>query len=139
MIELPPRTIPLLQFFQRKKKEKGKTGMPRAQPLPRLSGKDRATVSSVLPRIALLAVVVGIVGQGAEALTIEETGAWQACVRNPSFCRTLVLSGRGLTGSIPASICDFVNLQKVYVSGCLHLCFLCLLVRVQPIEYRKPA
>lgn len=113
--------------------------MPRAQPLPRLSGKDRATVSSVLPCIALLAVVVGIVGQGAEALTIEETDAWKACARNPSGCTVLWLLGRGLTGSIPASIGDFVNLREVYVSGCLRLCFLCLLVRVQPIEYRKPA
>lgn len=113
--------------------------MPSAQPLPRLSGKERATVASVLPRIALLAVVVGIVGQGAEALTIEETGAWKACVRNPTGCRTLYLPGHGLTGSIPAAIGDFVNLEVVYVSGCLRLCFLCLLVRVQPIEYRKPA
>lgn len=113
--------------------------MPSAQPLPRLSGGERATVSSVLPRIALLAVVVGIVGQGAEALTIEETGAWQACVRNPSGCTTLYLGNRGLTGSIPASIGDFVNLWIVYVSGCLRRCFLCLLLRVQPIEYSKPA
>ena len=96
-------------------------------------------MSSVLPRIALLAVVVGIVGQGAEALTIEETDEWQACVRNPSGCTILGLSDRGLTGSIPASIGDFVNLRFVYVSGCRRLCFLCLLVRVQPIENRKPA
>lgn len=96
-------------------------------------------MSSVLPRIALLAVVVGIVGQGAEALTIEETDEWQACVRNPSGCTRLDLEGRGLTGSIPAAIGDFVNLERVYVSGCLRLCFLCLLVRVQPIENRKPA
>lgn len=101
--------------------------------------EQRATVASVLPRIAFLAVVVGIVGQGAEALTIEETGEWQACVRNPSRCTRLVLSDRGLTGSIPAAIGDFVNLERVYVSGCLRLCFICLLVRVQPIEYRKPA
>ena len=96
-------------------------------------------MSSVLPRIAFLAVVVGIVGQGAEALTIEETDEWQACVRDPSGCKRLFLRNRGLTGSIPASIGDFVNLWDVYVSGCLRLCFLCLLVRVQPIEYRKPA
>lgn len=106
-------------------------------------------VSSILPRIALLAVVVGIVGQGAEAsgfgsgsgvaLTIEETDEWQACVRNPSGCVRLWLNGRGLTGSIPAAIGDFVNLESVYVSGCLRRCFLCLLLRVQPIEYRMPA
>lgn len=96
-------------------------------------------VSSILPRIALLAVVVGIVGQGAEALTIEETDEWKACVRNPSGCTELYLYGQGLTGSIPAAIGDFVNLETVYVSGCLRLCFLCLLLRVQPIEYRMPA
>lgn len=96
-------------------------------------------MAPVLPRIALLAVVVGIVGQGAEALTIEETREWQACVRSPSGCTMLDLPGHGLTGSIPAAIGDFVNLEIVYVSGCLRLCFLCLLVRVQPIEYRKPA
>lgn len=86
-------------------------------------------MASVLPRIALLAVVVGIVGQGAEALTIEETYQWQACVRNPSGCTTLYLRNRGLTGSIPASIGDFVNLREVYVIICLRLCFLCLLLR----------
>lgn len=111
--------------------------MPRAQPLPNLSGKDRATVASVLPRIALLAVVVGIVGQGAEALTIEETAEWQACVRNPSGCTILGLSGRGLTGSIPASIGDFVNLRFVYVSGCLRLCLNPLLARART-TYRVP-
>lgn len=111
--------------------------MPRAQPLPRLSGKERATVSSVLPRIALLAVVVGIVGQGAEALTIEETGEWRRCVRNPSGCTELHLNDRGLTGSIPASIGDFVNLRLVYVSGNLSSSLLSLLARART-TYRVP-
>ena len=96
-------------------------------------------MSSVLPRIAiaLLAVVVGIVGQGAEALTIEETGEWQACVRNSSGCTELFLSSRGLTGSIPAAIGDFVNLRVVYVSDNLSSSLLSLLALART-TYRVP-
>lgn len=94
-------------------------------------------MASVSPRIALLAVVVGIVGQGAEALTIEETAEWQACARNPSGCTRLDLEDRGLTGSIPASIGDFVNLEFVYVSGNLSSSLLSLLARART-TYRVP-
>ena len=48
---------------------------------------------------------------------IEETYEWKVCIRSPSRCTRLFLASRGLTGSIPASIGTFVNLQLLYVSA----------------------
>ena len=86
-----------------------------AQPPPWLLGKGRARL---LPAAAVLLFVVGVLAQSAESLTIEQTAEWQACVANPAGCTYLVLGDRGLTGSIPASIGDFVNLVAVCVLLC---------------------
>ena len=68
-----------------------------------------------MPAAAVLLFVVGVLAQSAESLTIEQTAEWQACVDNPAGCTYLDLSDRGLTGSIPASIGDFVNIRVMCV------------------------
>lgn len=65
-----------------------------------------------LPKALLVGLfIVGTFAGRGESLTIEETGAWKACVRNPSGCTVLALQSKGLTGSIPAAIGDFTNLE----------------------------
>lgn len=51
------------------------------------------------------------------SLTIEDTAEWKHCVVNPAGCTELSLENRGLTGSIPTSICDFTNLEYVYLQN----------------------
>lgn len=67
-----------------------------------------------LPKALLVGLlIVGTFAGRGESLTIEETDAWKACVRDPSGCTRLNLWSKGLTGSIPAAIGDFTNLGAV--------------------------
>lgn len=67
-----------------------------------------------LPKALLAGLfIVGTFAGRGESLTIEETNEWKACVRDPSGCTVLNLWSKGLTGSIPAAIGDFANLEKV--------------------------
>lgn len=67
-----------------------------------------------LPKALLVGLfIVGTFAGRGESLTIEETDEWKACVRNPSGCWQLILDYDRLTGSIPAAIGDFTNLENV--------------------------
>lgn len=74
-------------------------------------GLNVGACASAVPLALLL--FVGISTQGAESLTLEETDEWKICVAIPSGCFSIDLKNRGLTGSIPASIGQFTNLQIV--------------------------
>eukprot|EP00729_Bicosta_minor_P010500 gene10500-16350_t len=78
-------------------------------------GLNVGACASAVPLALLL--FVGISTQGAESLTLEETDEWKICVAIPSGCFSIDLKNRGLTGSIPASIGQFTNLQIVFLNG----------------------
>lgn len=59
----------------------------------------------------LLAVMLALIfAHDAETLTIQETDEWKAC--ESKGCTHLDLSGRGLTGFVPAAIGTF-NVQTL--------------------------
>lgn len=85
--------------------------MGKKNPIP-AAGMPPTTPS--LPKALLVGLfIVGTFAGRGESLTIEETDEWKACVRDPSGCTVLNLWSKGLTGSIPAAIGDFTNLEQV--------------------------
>lgn len=111
----PPRPFSYL-YINKYSGKRGENAMSRASPPPPLllkKERPRRRCTAASQPVLLLSVVVGILAQGADSVTIEETSEWQTCVRSPTRCTTLDLTARGLTGTIPSSIGTFVNLKTV--------------------------
>eukprot|EP00729_Bicosta_minor_P005553 gene5553-11941_t len=66
---------------------------------------------------AALLFAAGVLVQGGESATIVETKEWKACVAKKGGCTQIDVQRRGLTGTIPANICEVnPNLQRLILS-----------------------
>lgn len=88
---------------------------------------------------AALLFAAGVLVQGGESATIVETKEWKACVAKKGGCTQIDVQRRGLTGTIPANICEVnPNLQRLYVLLMTDalLCY-CSVQFVQWVTYIK--